>query len=196
MARVIEVDVPAVTGPLALYAFHAGTGLGTTRTGLEYRELYTLYQFARVEGWGIAVTFGDGDSDREDRTFHEQARRLARARPRVESPRPVAVELTGNLISDIRGLSGLTSQQIAEIADVTERTILEWRRHPKQIPERARKLLEGLRAVAATLVGGLGPAGVALWFMSEPEAPARLIKQGRIQEVKQRALSYEDSLGT
>jgi DNA-binding transcriptional regulator YiaG len=198
--------VPEVTGELSFTTLQAATGIGITRTGIEYKELYPLYQFARMSGWGIQVSFtngesdhgrnGEADNDQAEDTFEHRVQTAAIDRSRVESVRPNRVALTGNLVSDVRALSGLTVQQIADAVGVTERTVFDWRNKPKQIPDEGRRTLEALHALAATLVGGLGPDGVAAWITNGPDAPSLLIRDGRIEEVRRRALQYEESLAT
>jgi DNA-binding transcriptional regulator YiaG len=152
-----------------------------------------------MHDWGVVfisasphavVGFGTADD-----TF-ARAAALAREQPFVASTLPEIPELTGNLVTDARSLAGLTTQQLADLCGVTERTMFAWRDHEGRISTDAEKTLRGLRAISAALVGALGPSGVARWLLAGPEAPFEELKAGRVDDVVARAQQYLDSPAT
>jgi DNA-binding transcriptional regulator YiaG len=192
-----EIVVPAVTGRISLRLLEAGTGVGMSRTGTEYRSVLAIHQFPRVEGWGIDVALsrvGNGDADAL--AVLHKVRELARARPHVESRLPEVPELTGNLISDLRTASGLTTQDIADLFAVEAEEVGGWRDEPATIPTEARRVLEAIRALSATLIGGLGSEGVRAWLLAGPDAPIGLLMTGGLDEVLERAADYRQTIAT
>lgn len=176
-----------ITGPVSDETLRAGTGFSGQRTGTEYGVVVDAL-FARFRAWGVEVRFPPSDE-----IVEEQAVRLGRERPFVRSERPEETLLTGNLVTDIRATTGLTTYELAALLSTTERTVLEWRRKGK-VPDDRRKLLEALRAIGASLVGGLTRAGVKRWLTEGPEPPIGLISAGQLDEVLARARSYETSV--
>jgi hypothetical protein len=184
-----QAEVPAVTGPVSLSVVAAGTAVGAWKTGAEYLDFLKFHAFARFTSWGVDVQL-----PYEEETFDDRIARMARARPQVESPLPAHPPLSGNLIDDVRAICGLTTQQVADAVGVTERRVLGLRKD--KIPEERRPVLEALRAVGLTLVGGLGPAGVARWLTAGNPSALDLLKQGKVDEVRARVQRYEDSDAT
>jgi hypothetical protein len=219
------IVAPGVTGGIRLYLLRAGTGMGMSRTGVEYRTVLALHQFPRFESWGIRVNqYSEGaihDSsigvdlglstehlqtgvlagDLPYRTLGdepnmEDVRELARARPYVEAALREVPALTGNLISDVRTIAGLTTGEVAELVDVPEEVIARWRDSPETLPLEPTRILTAARAIGAILVGSLGPVGVRSWLLAEPDAPLALLKQGRVQDAVRRAEDYRETVAT
>jgi hypothetical protein len=107
-------------------------------------------------------------------------------RPRV-APQQISVPYHGQVESVI-ALCGLPSDQLAELLDVDEETLVSG--HDPRLPERAKRVLDILQSVGATLGGGLGPAGVAMWLRAGEPSALALLKAGRFEEVQARIASF------
>lgn len=181
-----DASAADVTGPLWDAMFYAGTAYWHSRTGIEFPDYDRFHHFARLEKWGVKVIIEQIPADENPIV------QAARAQPSVESSLPVVPELSDNLIVDVKRVCGLTSQQLADVLGVTERTVLSWKRGV--IPDDRQGVLEALRAIGSILVGGLGPDGVRRWLFAGAEPPVEQIRAGRIAEVAKTARSYEESV--
>ncbi len=196
------ITLPTVTGPFDWYVVVAGTGVGASRTGLEYGTGQAPHQFRRVQNWGIEVVEqGPEDGDLADgasevTSLQDQARTFARAHPHVEITMAEVPRATGNVISDLRVVGGLTTADIAELGGVDTETVGEWRDDPSAIPRHARSVLEAARAIGSTLVGSLGAGGVANWLLSGPDSPMLLLSRGHVEEAVKRAERYRQTIAT
>lgn len=180
---------PYITGPVFRYVIEAGTALKWARTGSE-SFVFDAFQLARLEGWGVKVQTDEPAHVAESGA--DRAARFASMRPYVESIPIAPPELTGNLVADVRTLTGLTNQQLADFFEVSERRISGWRQRD-DIPAQKRRVLEALRAIGLTLGGGLGPQGVALWLTSGSPTPLSALRRGDIRSVVNRVRGFEDS---
>lgn len=179
--------VPAVTGPVAVYIIEAGTALRRDRTGSEYTA-HSDFHLARLISWGVSLA----PTTTPTETAAERAARLASARSYVSESPILAPELSGNLIADVRALTGLTNQQLADATGVSERRVAGWRQRG-DIPDERRRTLEALRTVGLTLYGGLGSQGTARWLLSGQPSPFEHIKAGKLDVVSRRLRVYLDS---
>jgi len=181
---------PFITGPVSEHVIRAGTGMGAYKTGTEYSDIFRLYLFERFSKWGVDVVATPAEGE----LVTDRAIQTARDRPFVAGTLPDIPTLTDNLVSDVRALTRLTSSDLGELAGVTERTILEWRRKGKVPPEH-RALLQALRAIGLTLIGGLGRTGVNEWLtLGGDEAPLMLLQRGAVADVQKRVREFEDSI--
>lgn len=119
---------------------------------------------------------------------------LATRAPHVPAPLPPAPALSGNLAEDVRAVCGLTWAQIGAAFKISERAAAGWR--VQGMPGHRRATMEALRAVGATLVGGLGPDGVAAWLTSGSPTRLERLRAGEVDPVVEEALSYRDTPAT
>lgn len=179
--------VPAITGPLFDYMIEAGTAIKWDKTGSEYTA-YSDFHLARLIGWGVEVPARPPRAE----SAAVRAARLASQRSYAVSAVVAPVELTGNLVADVRTLTGLTNQQIADVTGVSERRVAGWRQRG-DIPTERRRILEALRAVGLTLYGGLGAQGTARWLVAGRPSPLEQLKAGDADSVASRLYSIQDS---
>ncbi len=128
---------PAVTGCLRYVESEAlviDDWLGELATGDEYGGAFVLAKVSLAGMWGIEVhevtvvtQTMKKEADRADRSLQGLAATLARESPAVEVGRPVVPTLTGDLLEDVRAVSGLTLGQIAQATGVSERAVATWR---------------------------------------------------------------------
>ncbi len=123
-----------------------------------------------------------------------QAAALAVDAPQVESAPVPAPRLTGNLAEDVHDVCGLTWEQIAQIFKVSERAAAGWR--AQGVPSHRQGMMEALRTIGTTLVGGLGPDGVAHWLTAGTPSRLRRLRAGEITPVADEARSYLDGPAT
>lgn len=119
-----------------------------------------------------------------------QAAALARETPQVASQALPAPRLSGNLAEDVHVVSGLTWDQLANVFGVTERAAAGWR--AQGVPSHRVALMEALRAIGVTLVGGLGADGVAAWLMAGEPPRLERLRSGEVEAVAAEARSYLD----
>jgi DNA-binding transcriptional regulator YiaG len=181
-------NAPAITGPIQFRVVCVGTAMGISRTGVEYVELGDYFEFVRLEGWGVQV--GESDPGEDD------VSRLARQFPFVEREPAALPELTDNLVVDVRALSGLTIQQLADLAGVTERRVHGWRQRPGTIPPAQRNLLNALRAISIMMYRGLGAQGVASWLRTGSPSPLALLGAGQIKKAVGKAERFRETIAT
>jgi hypothetical protein len=166
--------------------------IGRLETPATPREGSPRY-WVRVE---LAATDNGEGADKNGASVQERAAAMAVLHPHVGSVRPEAPALTGNVISDIRNICGFSTQLLASATRQNEQTIRAWRDDPETIPPDVLTFLNALRAIGATLVGGLGPRGVEKWLRQGPDAPMDILLEGRLDEVVARAKEYEGSIAT
>jgi hypothetical protein len=179
--------------------------VGTWRPGLE--ELaWTCEERDRPTGWelgyrvlsishhgaappgpeeGIAVPHGG---------LAEEAAALAVETPHVVTPQPALPRLSDNLAEDVHAIGGLTWAQIAQVFNISERAAAGWR--TQGVPPHRQETMEALRAIALTLVGGLGPGGVSRWLSAGRPSRLDRIGAGEIAAVAGEARSYQDTPAT
>lgn len=180
---------------------------GTWREGLE-ELLWTCEEQDLPTGWElgyrvVAVTFYGGPvvADLEPSLepssssgLAEEAAALAIDTPHVVTPQPSPPRLSNNLAEDVHIVAGLTWAQIAQVFKISERAAAGWR--AQEVPPHRQETMEALRAIAVTLVGGLGPAGVARWLTAGHPSRLDRITAGEIASVAEEAKSYEDTPAT
>lgn len=109
--------------------------------------------------------------------------------PHVEVDEEEVPKITGNLVRDVRNRTGLTNEQLADIFDVKERTILNVQ--SGKVPlDKYEPYLNSLLAIASILVGGLGPDGVRQWLTLGQPSRLDRIRRGEIKEIHDEARAY------
>jgi DNA-binding transcriptional regulator YiaG len=84
--------------------------------------------------------------------------------------------LTGNLVTDVCVLCGLSRDALADAFGVTNRTVYNWQRDGAPRDQAVVRRLRAMRSIAITLYGGLGADGVRLWLhVGEPSRLERLV---------------------
>lgn len=186
----------------------AASESGTWREGLE-ELLLTCDEQDLPTGWElgyrvVAVTFYGGPVtvDVEPSLtppsggggLAEEAAALAVDTPHVVTPQPPPPRLTDNLAEDVHVVAGLTWAQIAQVFNISERAAAGWR--SQGVPPHRRETMEALRAIAVTLVGGLGSEGVSRWLSAGHPSRLDRIGTGEVAAVAEEAKSYEDTPAT
>jgi len=181
---------------------------GTWREGLE-ELLWSCEEQDRPTGWElgyrvVALTFYGGGSAAADAEaagepaphggLAEEAAALALDTPHVVTPHASPPRLSNNLAEDVHVVAGLTWAQIAQVFKISERAAAGWR--TQGVPPHRQETMEALRAIAVTLVGGLGSAGVARWLTTGRPSRLDRIIHGELASVVDEAKSYEDTPAT
>lgn len=162
----------------------------------EWHDASTWIDIGEAQGFASTNIWSRARSGAAEKDLRAQALDMARHASYVESSQPQIPSLTGNLVSDVRALCGLSTLDLASSLDTDEATIAMWRDDPDVIPRDQLRLLQALRAICATLVGGLGPRGVAKWLVMEPDPPLGLLLEGKVEEVLRRVEAYKTSPST
>lgn len=115
----------------------------------------------------------------------------AAANPAGDVELPAVPELTGNVVDDSAALFGMTKAELASLFEVTERQLYRWQ--SSGIPDDRRRQFEALVAAGALVIGGLGAHGAGEWLKSGSPSAVDLIKSGRTEELRERALQLTDS---
>lgn len=192
---------PAVTGSLRYVDSDAATiehWLGELATGDEYGGAFVLAKVSLAGMWGIDVHEGahviPAGEVTNDGSLQGRATAIARQIPAVPVDRPAVPKLTGDLLEDVRAVTGLTLGQIAQATRVSERAVASWR--AGTLPEHREELFQRLRSIGLSLVGGLGADGVRRWFTAG--APTRLerLAAGEVEQIAAEARAYETSPAT
>jgi DNA-binding transcriptional regulator YiaG len=118
---------------------------------------------------------------------------LGMVRSRSYTPRSVetAPPLTGNLIHDVRKICALRNSDIGELVGVSASTVSSWAKLGRPKNSAQVRLVEIVRTIGLTLVGGLGPAGVRLWLTGGSPSRLRRLRSGDVERVAAEARSYE-----
>lgn len=167
-------------------------------TGDEYSGVFALSKKSLAGLLGIVVLdAGDAILPLEpaiEESLQSRAAAIARNAPAVETDRPALPQLTGDLLKDVRAVTGLTLDQIARVMRVSGRAVAAW--GAGDVPSHREPLLQALRSIGLSLVGGLGPSGVQRWFLAG--APTRLdrLAAGDVERVVAEARAYETSPAT
>jgi hypothetical protein len=190
------MTAPGVTGPVTLdrrsfYSFL----IEDKPTGYEYGEISGGWEIL-IHIWGVAepepaVTAVES---REESGLQGRAAALATETPHILSPLPPVPRLSGNLATDVHEICGLTWRQIADVFRISERAVAGWR--TQGVPRHRVETMEALRAIGATLVGGLGPAGVCEWLTGGRPSRLERVRNGEVEKVARDALSYLDTPAT
>jgi hypothetical protein len=182
----------------------------TSRAGLE-RQLWQGWIEFEIDqtGWELGrgyqvIVISDAELDPFEQApsparrgpggLAAEAAAFALAAPQVESSAPPAPRLTGNLAEDVHNICGLTWEQIGQIFKISERAAAGWRM--QGVPNHRQELMEALRAIGLTLVGGLGPVGVAQWLTAGEPSRVQRLRAGEIEPVAAEARSYLDGPAT
>lgn len=179
---------------------------GTWRPGLE-GLVWTCEEQDPPTGWElgyrvVAAAFYGGphsveienDPTAPSRDLAEEAAALANEIPHVVTPQPSLPRATNNLAEDVHVFAGLTWAQIAQVFNISERGAAGWR--AQGVPPHRRETMEALRAIAVTLIGGLGSEGVARWLAGGRPTRLDRIGAGEVAEVAAEARSYQDTPAT
>jgi hypothetical protein len=180
---------------------------GTWREGLE-ELLWTCEEQDLPTGWElgnrmVAVTFYGGpvvaglEPSLEPPSgggMAEEAAALAIDTPHVVTSQPSPPRLSNNLAEDVHIVAGLTWAQIAQVFNISERGAAGWR--SQGVPPHRRETMEALRAIAVTLIGGLGSEGVSRWLSAGNPSRLDRIGAGEVAAVADEAKSYKDSPAT
>jgi hypothetical protein len=179
---------------------------GTWRPGLE-GLVWTCEEPDPPTGWElgykfVAIAFYGGPHAVEAegvpvdpaRGLAEEAAALASETPHVVTPQPPPPRLSNNLAEDVHLLAGLTWKQIAQVFNISERAAAGWR--TQGVPPHRQEMMEALRAIAVTLVGGLGPEGVGRWLSDGRPSRLGRIGAGEVGVVAAEAKSYQDTPAT
>jgi hypothetical protein len=179
---------------------------GTWRAGLE-QLLWTCDDQDLPTGWELGyvvseVTLETGPPPRvgfergpePDPSLAGEAAAFAAETPHVATPHASPPRLSGDLAEDVHTVGGLTWAQIAHVFKISERAAAGWR--VQGVPPHRRETMEALRAIAVTLVGGLGPSGVARWLSAGRPSRLDRIRKGEVAAVGQEAKAYQDTPAT
>jgi hypothetical protein len=182
----------------------------TSRIGLEqelWSELVVEFELDQT-GWelgrGYQVIVMDLSSESVEIQTPEtaeagsglasQAAAFALAAPQVESTALPPPRLSGNLAEDVHDVCGLTWEQIAQVFKVSERAAAGWR--TQGVPSHRQEVMEALRAIGVTLVGGLGAEGVAYWLTVGSPSRLERLRAGNVGAVAEEARAYLDGPAT
>jgi hypothetical protein len=164
-------------------------------TGYEYGLTDLLIGYVSTF-WGLERPRADSVEDpppsRDD--LRARAASLATETPHVAATAPEVPRLSGNLAEDVRRICGLTWRQIAEVFAISERAVAGWKM--QGVPDHRVETMEALRALGATLAGGLGPAGVCAWLTAGRPSRLERIRDGELATVAAEAESYRDTPAT
>lgn len=182
---VIVREYAPADSPEAVTASAGVLGRGSIATGDDVRPALRL----------VTPRPGSGHAEAPEPTdAHELIRALARDTPYVIVDAPEVPTLTGDLVADVRALCGLSMHDLAVATGVGTRAAAFWvTRGPS---ERARPILEGLRAIGAVLIESLGADGIKAWLKAG--APSRLdrIRGGETAAVAAEAREYLETVIT
>lgn len=172
--------------------------LRSRATGDEYGEVSALSKESLASLLGISIqavrdALPPVESAIEE-SLQSRAAALARNVPAVETDVPTVPQLTGDLLKDVRAVTGLTLDQIAQATRVSPRAVAMW--SANRVPAHREPFFQALRSIGLSLVGGLGPPGVQRWFLAG--APTRLdrLAAGEVEAVAAEARAYETSPAT
>jgi hypothetical protein len=188
--------VPGVTGRVRLDADSYFTVLLEDEpTGFEYGEVFSSWQIL-ISMWLHPELPSSPESTDQSELSALQARAAALAvdSSHVATPAPVLASLSGDLAEDVHLVTGLTWRQIAEIFRISERAVAGWRR--QGVPRHKVETMQALRAIGATLYGGLGARGVSEWLMAGSPSRIERIRDGEAEAVSAEALAYLDTPAT
>jgi hypothetical protein len=191
------LSVPGVTGRVRLDAGSYFLALMRDEpTGFEYGEVSSSWQILMTMWREPELTLEIDDQSRaEQGALQSRAGALAVDASYVPSPLPPTPILAGNLAEDVHAVSGLTWREIADVFRISERAVAGWRR--QGVPRHRVETMQALRAIGATLVGGLGPRGVSEWLLAgSPSSRLQRVRDGEAEAVSTEALSYLDSPAT
>lgn len=155
--------------------------------GLFWTTLLRLYEPASE-----VPTEGPGDPGAGD--MRRRAAALAAEAPHVAVAPPRRPALSGNLAEDVRAVCGVTWREIADVFGISERAVAGWR--VQGVPRHRAQTMEALRAIGATLVGGLGPEGVREWLTGGGPSRLERLREGELEAVAAEAQSYRDTPAT
>ncbi len=124
----------------------------------------------------------------------EEAASLAVETPSVVTLQPPPPRLSNNLAEDVHVIGGLTWSQIATVFNISERAAAGWR--AQGVPPHRQETMEALRAIAVTMVGGLGTEGVSRWLSAGRPSRLDRIGAGEVAAVAEEAKSYKDTPAT
>lgn len=136
----------------------------------------------------LSVQTQAGDLVRQDPSIHEQAAAAARLRPAVEVVDDQAETPIGPLAQDLRNLTGLTVQELAQMARVSPRTYYSWLAGKPISSARETRLLR-LRHLIQSMAESLPQENVRRWF----RAPHRSLGQSPLQALTE---GQDDAVGT
>jgi hypothetical protein len=187
------LTAPTVTGYLRVDHYRVLREDETT--GYECGDASSAWQILS-NLWGLSGTGLMPTSSEQDDPHGLQGAAVAVAAitPHVASPLPQAPALTGNLAEDTHEVCGLTWRQIADVFQISERAVAGWR--TQGVPRHRAQTMQVLRAIGATLVGGLGPAGVCAWLIAGQPSRLERVRDGEVEAVAADALSYLDTPAT
>jgi DNA-binding transcriptional regulator YiaG len=182
----VAVDAPEITGDLSMTPEESDAlrlWLAASSTGEEYGRLLMVHRESLAALWGVLprpseafVAAGKEPAD--------ELRRLALAmashQPFVVGETVEPVQLTDELVDDVRKTAGLTYGQISQLFGISERAVAGWKQ--AGVPRHREPLMRALRAIGLILVGGLGPDGVALWLRSGNPSRLQRLAAGELDE--------------
>jgi hypothetical protein len=180
----------------------AGDWLNRTATGDEYGGAFVAARVHLASLLGAIVLDPDYvlispvpmSGEASENTLQSRAAALARSVPAVQTARPVVPELTGELLEDVRIVTGLTLDQIGRAIGVSGRAVAGWR--AGTVPHHREPFLQALRSIGLSLVGGLGSSGVQRWFLAGTPPRLDRLAAGDVDSVAAEARAYETSPAT
>lgn len=196
----MPTDAPEITGGFAANRDEADAlraWLEFASTGEEYGHVLLVHRRSLASLWGVMTRATAWPlrtpAEPVDEVQH-LALAMAEASPFVIQDSLPSVELTDNLVEDVRRTTGLTYGQIARLFGISERAVAGWKQ--TGAPRHREPLLRALRAIGLILVGSLGTEGVSMWLRSG--APSRLerLAAGDLDTVVDEARQYEFSPAT
>ena len=191
---------PALTG--SLYAGETDRviihWLNDTATGDEYGGPFVSNKMRLADLWGVVVRHAEVAMppavDVVEESLQSRAAAMARSVPAVETERPAVPQLTGNLLDDVRRVTGLTYEQIARATRVSGRAVAAW--SAGTVPHHREPFLQALRSIGLSLVGGLGQSGVQRWLLAGTPSRLDRLAAGDVGGVASEARAYETSPAT
>jgi hypothetical protein len=188
--------VPGVTGRVRLDADSYFLALMEDEpTGFEYGDVYSSWQILISMWRDPELPFvPEGEQRPGLSALQARAAALAVESPHVASSVPATIRLSGNLAEDVHLVTGLTWRQIADIFRISERAVAGWRR--QGVPRHRVETMQALRAIGATLYGGLGAPGVSEWLLAGSPSRVERVRDGDAEAVSAEAIGYLDTPAT
>jgi hypothetical protein len=173
----------------------------TTVSGHDY--LLDDFALARAHLWGLDVqspgSWGAAQASEPLSTdvseaISSDALRLAVEQAYVEIERPEVPPVTGDLLTDVQAVTGMTYGELGAVFGITDRAVAGWKQ--SGVPRHRRETLEALRAMGLTLIAGQGREGVHQWLVGGARSRVARMRDEGIDAVASEARLYQYSPGT